>query len=73
LLIVGFSATAASFSPDMYWLIFLRCLMGTGMGALIMVGYASFAEFIPPVFAGNGQPGFLLSVTGRPCYRRLLA
>lgn len=53
LLIVGFSATAASFSPDMYWLIFLRCLMGTGMGALIMVGYASFAEFIPPGIRGK--------------------
>jgi putative MFS transporter len=24
----------------MYWLIFLRCLMGIGMGALIMVGCA---------------------------------
>lgn len=53
LLIVGFSATAATFSPDMYWLIFLRCMMGIGMGALIMVGYASFTEFIPPMVRGK--------------------
>lgn len=53
LLIVGISATAASFVPNMYWLIFFRCLMGTGMGALIMVGYASFTEFIPPGVRGK--------------------
>ncbi|MET6677489.1 MFS transporter [Citrobacter amalonaticus] len=53
LLIVGVSATAASFVPNMYWLIFFRCLMGTGMGALIMVGYASFTEFIPPTVRGK--------------------
>lgn len=53
LLIVGISATAASFVPNMYWLIFFRCLMGTGMGALIMVGYASFTEFIPATVRGK--------------------
>lgn len=53
LLIVGISATAASFVPNMYWLIFFRCLMGTGMGALIMVGYASFTEFIPAMVRGK--------------------
>lgn len=53
LLIVGISATAASFVPDMYWLIFFRCLMGIGMGALIMVGYASFTEFIPAMVRGK--------------------
>ncbi|MTH46846.1 MFS transporter [Intestinirhabdus alba] len=53
LLIVGLSATAAAFVPNMYWLIFFRCLMGTGMGALIMVGYASFTEFIPAEVRGK--------------------
>lgn len=53
LLIVGISATAAAFVPDMYWLIVFRCLMGIGMGALIMVGYASFTEFIPPGVRGK--------------------
>lgn len=53
LLLVGISATAAAFVPNMYWLIFFRCLMGTGMGALIMVGYASFTEFIPPIVRGK--------------------
>lgn len=53
LLIVGISACAATFVPNMYWLIFFRCLMGCGMGALIMVGYASFTEFIPPAVRGK--------------------
>ena len=53
LLIVGASACAATFVPNMYWLIFFRCLMGIGMGALIMVGYASFTEFIPPAVRGK--------------------
>ncbi|WP_032939832.1 MFS transporter [Citrobacter youngae] len=53
LLIVGVSACAATFVPNMYWLIFFRCLMGIGMGALIMVGYASFTEFIPPTVRGK--------------------
>ncbi|WEF26399.1 MFS transporter [Klebsiella aerogenes] len=53
LLIVGVSACAATFVPNMYWLIFFRCLMGTGMGSLIMVGYASFTEFIPPAVRGK--------------------
>lgn len=53
LLIVGASACAATFVPNMYWLIFFRCLMGVGMGALIMVGYASFTEFIPPEVRGK--------------------
>lgn len=53
LLIVGISASAATFVPNMYWLIFFRFLMGTGMGALIMVGYASFTEFIPPAMRGK--------------------
>ncbi|CAB5557532.1 Inner membrane metabolite transport protein ydjE [Citrobacter werkmanii] len=53
LLIVGISACAATFVPNMYWLIFFRCLMGIGMGALIMVGYASFTEFIPPAVRGK--------------------
>lgn len=32
LLIVGASACAATLVPNMYWLIFFRCLMGIGMG-----------------------------------------
>lgn len=53
LLIVGISATAAAFVPNMFWLIFFRGLMGIGMGALIMVGYASFTEFIPAGVRGK--------------------
>lgn len=53
LLVVGVAATAASFSPNMYFLIAFRCLMGIGMGSLIMVGYASFVEFIPALVRGK--------------------
>ena len=53
LIIVSISAVSASFSPNMYWLIFFRFLMGTGMGALIMIGYASFTEFIPASVRGK--------------------
>lgn len=70
LLIVGIAATGAAFVPDMYWLIFFRFLMGTGMGALIMVGYASFTEFIPRRCVENGPRDSHLSVTGRPCCLR---
>ena len=45
LLIVGIAATGPLLSLDMYWLIFFRFLMGTGMGRLIMVGYASFGVY----------------------------
>ncbi|HHC4759667.1 TPA: MFS transporter [Escherichia albertii] len=62
LLIVGIAATGAAFVPDMYWLIFFRFLMGTGMGALIMVGYASFTEFIPALVRGKWSAR--LSVVG---------
>lgn len=71
LLIVGIAATGAAFVPDMYWLIFFRFLMGTGMGALIMVGYASFTEFIPATGAWKMvRRGSHLLVTGRPCSLR---
>ncbi|WME32472.1 MFS transporter [Klebsiella pneumoniae] len=53
LLIVGIAATGAPFVPAMYWLIFFRSLMGTGMGALIMVGHASFTEFTPRAVRGK--------------------
>lgn len=53
LLVVGIAATAATFVPNMTLLILFRCLMGIGMGALIMVGYASFTEFIPADIRGK--------------------
>ncbi len=38
--------------------------MGTGMGALIMVGYASFTELSPRRCVENGPRGSHLLVTG---------
>lgn len=52
LLIVGVSACTATLCLTCTGLSF-RCLMGCGMGALIMVGYASFTEFIPPAVRGK--------------------
>jgi putative MFS transporter len=47
LLIFGLASIAASFSPTMQVLIGARFIMGIGMGAEIIVGYASLAEFMP--------------------------
>ena len=47
LLIFGLASIAASFSPNMDVLIGARFIMGIGMGAEIIVGYASLAEFMP--------------------------
>lgn len=47
LLIFGLASFAAAAAPSMDWLIAARCVMGVGMGAEIVVGYASMAEFMP--------------------------
>jgi putative MFS transporter len=43
----------ASMSPNIYFLIVCRALMGVGMGGGIVVGYASFTEFIPARVRGK--------------------
>ena len=74
LLIVGASACAATFVPNKYWLIFFRCLMGVGMGALIMVwAMPHLRNLFRLRCAENGLPACRLSATGRQCYRRQLA
>ena len=47
LLIFGVASVAAAFAPDMQALIGTRFVMGIGMGAEIVVGYSSLAEFMP--------------------------
>jgi putative MFS transporter len=53
LLIFGLASLAAAFAPDMATLIWLRFLMGLGLGAEIVVGYATLAEFVPPKSRGR--------------------
>src|SRR3977135_736105 len=53
LLIFGLASLAAAFAPDMTTLIWLRFLMGLGLGAEIVVGYATLTEFVPPKSRGR--------------------
>lgn len=47
LAIFGFASLAAAFAPNMTVLIGLRFVMGLGLGAEVVVGYATLAEFLP--------------------------
>ncbi len=48
LVLFGAMSIAAALSPSMGWLIIFRLLMGIGLGAEIVVGYATIGEFVPP-------------------------
>ncbi len=47
LALFGLASLAAAVAPNMMVLIGLRFLMGVGLGAEIVVGYATLAEFVP--------------------------
>jgi putative MFS transporter len=53
LLIFGAASLAAAFAPDMTTLIWLRFVMGLGLGAEIVVGYATLTELVPPKSRGR--------------------
>ena len=53
LLIFGLASIAAAFAPNMQMLIGIRLIMGIGMGAEIVVGYSSLAEFMPRAQRGK--------------------
>lgn len=53
LLIFGLGSLAAALAPNMTWLIIFRCIMGIGLGAEIVIGYASFSEFAPAQTRGK--------------------
>jgi putative MFS transporter len=53
LLIFGLASLAAAFAPDMQTLIWLRFIMGLGLGAEIVVGYSTLTEFVPPAKRGR--------------------
>ena len=53
LLLFGLSSVAAAFAPSMTVLIAIRFVMGIGLGAEIVVGYSSLAEFMPRAKRGR--------------------
>jgi putative MFS transporter len=53
LAIFGLASIAAAFAPSMPILIFLRFIMGVGLGAENVVGYATMTEFVPPQARGK--------------------
>lgn len=53
LLIFGLAAIAATFAPSMAVLIALRFVMGIGLGAENVVGYATMTEFAPAKTRGK--------------------
>jgi putative MFS transporter len=69
LLLFGSASLAGAFAPTMPLLIALRFLMGIGLGAEIVVGYAMLTEFMPAHVRGRwsamlamlGNTGLLVS------------
>src|SRR6267154_1758479 len=53
LAIFGLASIAAAFAPSMRSLILLRFVMGAGLGAENVVGYATMTEFVPPQARGK--------------------
>lgn len=53
LALFGLASLAAGFAPNMETLIVLRFIMGLGLGAENVVGYATLTEFIPARFRGR--------------------
>ena len=67
LLIFGLASLAAAFAPDMDTLIWLRFVMGLGLGAEIVVGYSTLTEFVPPAKRGRWLATMaLIVVSGLP-------
>ncbi|MEJ0070834.1 MAG: MFS transporter [Pseudomonadota bacterium] len=48
LLVFGLAALAGALAPQHGMLIAARFVMGVGLGAEIVVGYATMSEFVPP-------------------------
>ncbi|MBP2642650.1 MAG: ral substrate transporter [Firmicutes bacterium] len=62
LLIFGIASIAAAFANDMFTLIVLRGIIGIGLGAEIVVGFATFSEFTPA--RSRGKWSSTLSLVG---------
>jgi putative MFS transporter len=57
LLIFGLASFAAAAAPSMFYLICARLVMGIGLGAEIVVGYATLIEYVPPSHRGRWGAG----------------
>ncbi len=67
LLIFGFASILAAVAPTIDWLVGARFLMGLGLGAEIVVGYSTLAEFVPPKARGRWLSFMaLIVVSGLP-------
>ncbi|MVT64555.1 MFS transporter [Bradyrhizobium pachyrhizi] len=53
LAIFGLASLAGAAAPNMEWVVFLRFLCGVGLGAEIVLGYGTLAEFVPPQQRGR--------------------
>jgi len=53
LLVFGFASLAAALAPNMTSLIIIRGVIGIGLGAEIVMGYATFSEFVPAISRGK--------------------
>src|SRR5260370_9366873 len=53
LITFGPACIASGFAPNMSVLILLRCIMGIGLGAELVAGYAAMTEFLPPQARGR--------------------
>lgn len=62
LLVFGLASLAAFLAPSMEWLIGLRFIMGIGLGAEVVVGYAMLTEFVPASVRGR-MVGWLAVIT----------
>lgn len=62
LMLFGVASVAATFAPNMYLLIALRFVMGLGLGAEVVVGYAMLSEFVPASTRGR-MIGWLAVIT----------
>jgi len=62
LAVFGLGSLACALAPSMDWLIAARFVSGIGLGAEIVIGYATMLEFIPPTHRGRWA-GLLSLVT----------
>jgi putative MFS transporter len=64
LAIFGLASIASAFVPSMNTLILLRFVMGAGLGAENVVGYATMTEFVPPQARGKWLGAISVFVVG---------